>query len=112
MPIFFSGTAAIPPATGANYASWAVTGFIFQFWMRRYHFRWWMRYNYILSAGLDAGVAIGMLAVFFTLQMPRGGVQLRWWGNEVWIKTADAMGTPMNILKPGETFGPPAGSWS
>jgi hypothetical protein len=110
MPIFFA--IAIPPGGGINYASRAVTGFIFQFLMRRYHFRWWMRYNYILSAGLDTGVAIGLLAVFFTLQIPRGGINLRWWGNDVWRKTADAMGRPMYALKPGETFGPPAGSWS
>lgn len=24
----------------------------------------------------------------------------------VWTKTADALGTPLNVLNPGETFGP------
>jgi hypothetical protein len=112
VPVFFSGIGAIPPASGINYSSWAITGFIFQYWMRRFHFRWWMRYNYILSAGLDAGVAISMLFVFFTVQLPKGGIILSWWGNNVWQNTADALGTPMYVLQPGETFGPPAGSWS
>jgi hypothetical protein len=71
-----------------------------------------MRYNYILSAGLDAGVAIALIVIFFAVQTPRGGINLKWWGNEVWQNATDAMWTPMNVLKPGVTFGPPPGSWS
>lgn len=64
-PVIFSGTAAIPPATAVNYVPWAIIGFIFQFVIRRRHFSWWAKYNYVLSAALDAGVAIGALFVFF-----------------------------------------------
>jgi len=96
----------MPPATGINYASWAIVGFIFNYFIRRFHFRWWMRYNYILSAGLDAGIGISMLLIFFTVQYPNGGITLNWWGNNVWMNTADALGTPMNVLAAGETFGP------
>jgi len=112
IPVFFAGIVGIPPASGINYSSWALTGFIFNYCMRRFHFRWWMRYNYILSAGLDAGVAFGMLVIFFALQYPKGGINLSWWGNVAWQNTADALGTPMYVLQPNETFGPPAGSWS
>jgi OPT oligopeptide transporter protein len=108
MPVFFAGVGAIPPASGINYSSWAVIGFIFNFCVRRYHFRWWMRYNYILSAALDAGVALGILAVFFIFQVR--GVDLSWWGNNVWMNTADARGEPLLKLAPGETFGPT--TWS
>ncbi|KAL0950706.1 hypothetical protein HGRIS_007482 [Hohenbuehelia grisea] len=110
MPVFFAGVGAIPPASGINYASWALTGFIFNYWVRRFHFRWWMRFNYILSAGLDAGVALGMIVIFFCLAYPKGGINLDWWGNTVWMNTADAMGTPLYVLNPGETFGPE--TWS
>jgi hypothetical protein len=68
VPILFSGVEAIPPATGINYISWLVTGFIFNYWIRRFRFRWWTRYNYILSAALDGGVALSAIAIFFTQQ--------------------------------------------
>ena len=48
--------------------------------MRRYHFRWWMRFNYILSAGLDSGVAIAVLVIFVTMIYPKGEINLKWWG--------------------------------
>ena len=88
MPVFFAGVGAMPVASGINYSSWILTGFIFQWFMRRFHIRWWMRYNYILSAALDAGVAVGLIVVFFTVQYPRNGtiglntIQT-WWGNTV-----------------------------
>jgi hypothetical protein len=40
-----------------------------------------MRYNYILSAALDAGVALSMVLIFFVLQYPKGGFTINWWGN-------------------------------
>jgi hypothetical protein len=88
MPVFFAGVGAIPVASGINYSSWILTGFIFQWFLRRFHIHWWMRYNYILSAALDAGVAVGLIVIFFTVQYPRNGtiglntIQA-WWGNTV-----------------------------
>ncbi|KAF8559373.1 OPT oligopeptide transporter [Imleria badia] len=106
IPVLFAGLGSMPPATGINYASWLVAGFFFQWFMRRYHFRWWMRYNYILSAGLDAGVAISLLFIFFFLQLPKGGVSVKWWGNTAWQNTADFLGTPLRMMPSGQTFGP------
>jgi hypothetical protein len=31
------------------------TGFLSQFWVRRYRTNWFLKYNYILSAGMDGG---------------------------------------------------------
>lgn len=106
IPVLFSGISMIPPATGINYSSWLLVGFFFQWFMRRYHFRWWMRYNYILAAGLDSGVAISLVFIFFTLQLPKGGITLNWWGNTAWQNTADALGTPLRVLPSGKIFGP------
>jgi len=79
--------------------------------MRRYHFRWWLRYNYPLAAGLDAGVIIGMFVIFFSLQMrSNGGINVNWWGNSVWKNTADAQLVPLKTLALGEIFGP--STWS
>ncbi|PPR03986.1 hypothetical protein CVT24_008305 [Panaeolus cyanescens] len=85
-PVIFSGTGYIPPATALNYVTWGIVGFIFQYIIRRRHFSWWTKYNYVLSAALDAGVAVGAVIIFFCLQFPLNGdigrntVQA-WWGN-------------------------------
>lgn len=104
IPVCFAGLAQLPPATGINYSSWAMVGCLFQWFIRRYHFRWWLRFNYILSAGLDIGVSLGMVLVFFILQYPKGGFTLNWWGNTVWQTTADAQGLPRLVAN--GTFGP------
>lgn len=108
MPVFFHGVGSIPPATGVNFASWFAVGAVFQWFMRRFHFRWWMRFNYILSAGLDAGVALGIVVIFFCVIYPTGGTYPNWWGNSVFLNTLDAMGAPGFVLQEGETMGPKA----
>ncbi|KAJ7691304.1 OPT oligopeptide transporter protein-domain-containing protein [Mycena rosella] len=113
-PVIFNGTGLIPPATALNYVPWAGVGFIFQYVIRRRHFSWWTKYNYVLSAALDSGVAVSIIVIFFALQFPKNGtIGLTnigvWWGNTVIIEGADygpnGAGTPVQALKPGETFG-------
>ncbi|KAF9038022.1 OPT oligopeptide transporter [Panaeolus papilionaceus] len=110
-PVIFSGTGAIPPASAVNYVPWGIVGFIFQYVIRRRHFSWWTKYNYVLSAALDAGLAVSVVLIFFCLQYPKNGsiglntIQT-WWGNTVYTNTADYKGTPMWKLAKGETFGP------
>jgi OPT family small oligopeptide transporter len=85
-PVIYNGTGYIPPASAVNYVPWAIVGFIFQYVIRRRHFSWWAKYNYVLSAALDAGVAIAVILIFFCLQYPKNGeigintIQV-WWGN-------------------------------
>lgn len=111
MPVFFSGVGAIPPASGINYSSWLIVGFIFQYFMRKFHFRWWMRYNYILSAGLDAAVAAALIVIFFAVAYPTQNFQISWWGNDFWMTTADANGLPFLSLPDDQpTFG--LANWS
>ncbi|KAF7327111.1 OPT oligopeptide transporter [Mycena kentingensis (nom. inval.)] len=97
-PVIFSGTGLIPPANSNNYVTWAIVGFIFQ-------------YNYVLSAALDAGLAVSAVLIFFCLQYPRNGTIgqntiATWWGNTVYANTADGAKTPMITLAEGDTFGP------
>ncbi|KAF8350168.1 OPT oligopeptide transporter protein-domain-containing protein [Amanita rubescens] len=110
IPVMFAGLGAIPPASGMNYASWILVGFIFNYCIRRYRFRWWMRYNYILSAALDSGVAISSIVIFFCLLYPKGGIQLNWWGNNFWTTTADAIGSSFYVIDPNNPVGPK--TWS
>ncbi|KAG6373226.1 OPT oligopeptide transporter [Boletus reticuloceps] len=65
-PVIFNGTNLIPPATALNFIPWALVGFAFQFFIRRRYFAWWAKYNYVLSAALDAGLALSVITIFFT----------------------------------------------
>ncbi|KAH7922257.1 OPT oligopeptide transporter [Leucogyrophana mollusca] len=110
-PVIFTGTGLIPPATAVNYVSWAIVGFIFQYIIRRRHFSWWTKYNYVLSAALDSGVAISIILIFFCLQYPRNGTigadnVAKWWGNQVFLNTADGKGVPYLPIPESGTFGP------
>jgi hypothetical protein len=114
-PVIFSGTGLIPPASAVNFVPWTIVGFIFQYVIRRRHFAWWAKYNYVLSAALDSGLAISVIVIFFALQYPLNGTIganniMLWWGNTVYTKTADYLGTPIKSLGPDQAFFGPS-SW-
>ncbi|POY72749.1 hypothetical protein BMF94_4156 [Rhodotorula taiwanensis] len=110
VPAALIGSIYIPPLTGINYSSAFVVGFIFQYFLRRRRPEWWSKYNYLLSGGLDAGTSICGVVIFLTLLLPKNGqLTLDWWGNTVYMKTADWLGTPFKTPPP-EGFGPT--TWS
>ncbi|KAK4401796.1 Oligopeptide transporter 4 [Sesamum angolense] len=78
LPVLLGATGAMPPATPLNYNAWIIIGTIFNFFVFRYQKSWWQRYNYILSAALDAGVAFMAVALYFSLGMENKGID--WWG--------------------------------
>ncbi|EGO19602.1 hypothetical protein SERLADRAFT_453552 [Serpula lacrymans var. lacrymans S7.9] len=115
-PLIFDGTYLIPPATALNYVPWALVGFIFQHVIRRRNFSWWTKYNYVLSAALDAGLAVSIIVIYFVLQYPGDGYigannVLTWWGNTVFRTNYDGQGIPVRQLAKGQTFGPSADTW-
>lgn len=81
IPVISYGFAGMPPATPTNIASWLVTGTIFNYFVFRYRKRWWQKYNYVLSAALDAGTAFMGVLLFFAVQ--NSGKDLKWWGTDV-----------------------------
>ncbi|KAF8267594.1 OPT oligopeptide transporter [Lactarius quietus] len=101
-PVIFSSMGFMPPATPINYVPSILVCFIFNYVIRRRYFGWWTKYNCY---------AIGVAFIFFTLQYPdNGNIGLNsiqnWWGNTVFLNTADAKGTPFKTLSDGQTFGP------
>ncbi|KAF9235742.1 OPT oligopeptide transporter protein-domain-containing protein [Melanogaster broomeanus] len=108
-PVIFNGTYLIPPATALNFVPWALVGFVFQYIVRRRNFAWWAKYNYVLSAALDSGLALSVVTIFFTLQYAGNGLIGQhsiqsWWGNRVFHDNFDGQGIPVRQLAPGETF--------
>lgn len=112
-PVVLLGVSYIPPSVGINYSSWFAVGFVFQFIVRKRNFAWWSKYNYVTGAALDcglyfyvfslarrrlvtdgptswlcAGTVLSLLAIFFVLQLPRGGFNVNWWGNSVFTNSA------------------------
>ncbi|KAI4303564.1 hypothetical protein MLD38_039175 [Melastoma candidum] len=81
IPVISYGFAGMPPATPTNIASWLIAGTIFNYFVYKYHRRWWQKYNYVLSAALDAGTAFMGVLLFFTLQNQNHN--LKWWGTEI-----------------------------
>ncbi|KAG9440098.1 hypothetical protein H6P81_020263 [Aristolochia fimbriata] len=81
LPVLLGATAMMPPASSINYTSWIFVGTVFNFFVFRYRKKWWQRYNYVLSAALDAGVAFMGVAIHLAFTMP--GIELDWWGSIV-----------------------------
>lgn len=105
-PVIFGGAGSIPPATPLNYLSWGIVGFLFQHLIRKRHFAWWSRLNFLTSSGLDLGLALSTLVIFFAFTLNSINPP-SWWGNDVITTTMDYRGTAIQkVLPPGQTFGP------
>ncbi|KAG9041040.1 hypothetical protein FS837_012800 [Tulasnella sp. UAMH 9824] len=103
--LFILNSTGIPPATGISYSSWFVVAFLFHSLIRTRYYRWWFRYSYITGAALQTGTMIGAILVFLLLQLPKSStLELEWWGNTVWKKTADALGTSYYPTDPSVGF--------
>lgn len=105
-PLIFGGSGSIPPATPLNYLSWGIVGFLFQHWIRKRWFGWWSRLNFLTSSGLDLGLALSTLVIFFAFTLNNINPP-SWWGNNVVLATMDAQDTAIQVVLPqGQTFGP------
>jgi len=105
-PLIFGGTGAIPPATPLNYLTWATVGFIFNKFIKDRHRGWWSQYNYITSAGLDIGLAVSTIIIFFCLTLTNTSPP-NWWGNNVVSSTLDFQESAVQrVLPEGQIFGP------
>ncbi|KAL3736580.1 hypothetical protein ACJRO7_025510 [Eucalyptus globulus] len=79
MPVLLGATQMMPPAKPVHYLSWGAVGIFFNFYIYKRYRGWWARYNYVLSAALDAGVAFLGVLLYFALQSNDiNGPE--WWG--------------------------------
>ena len=78
-PVMFAAGANIPIATALNYWSWFIVGIVFSCVVFNKYKGWWVKYNYVLSAGLDSGTAF--MAVLTTLALNLEDIYgISWWG--------------------------------
>ncbi|ORY88573.1 OPT oligopeptide transporter [Leucosporidium creatinivorum] len=104
VPVALTGAIFMPPATGINFSSWFLFGFVFQFLLRRRYYSVWAKFNFVLSAGLDAGTVCSAVFIFFTLMLPKGGTICEW-GNNVFAETLDYNGVAYKPLPEEGFFG-------
>ncbi|GAA5988412.1 hypothetical protein JCM10908_003554 [Rhodotorula pacifica] len=106
LPIALTGIGFVPPASGINFSSALIVGFIFQYLVRRKNFDWWSKYNFVLSAAMDSGTIVCGILIFLSVQLPRDGtIAVNWWGNEVFTNTLDWAGASFKTA-PEQGFGP------
>lgn len=103
-PVFFTGAGNIPPSTLYNYSLYFATCFAFNFYWKRFYKAAHARYNNVIAAGFDAGVAFAAVIIFLCVKYPGGN--LNWWGNTVYKNTKDFKSTPYLTLAKDQKFGP------
>ncbi|CBI39769.3 unnamed protein product, partial [Vitis vinifera] len=81
MPIIIGATGNMPPARAVNYVMWGAVGLFFNLYVYRRYKQWWAKHTYVLSAALDAGVALMGILIFFALQS-KDIFGVDWWGLE------------------------------
>ncbi|KAK0106355.1 hypothetical protein ONS96_003990 [Cadophora gregata f. sp. sojae] len=108
-PVMLGAMAWLPPATPLSFSTWVFFGLLFNYSIRSRYPGWWHTYNYITAAGLDSGLVIATIIIFFAITLP--GVDIpQWWGNVDIYNTVDASYTAVRKTVPeGGTFGP--ASW-
>lgn len=98
-----------PPYNLTYMTPGAIANVFSQFYMRRYKFRLWQKYNYVLSAGFSSGLVISSIIIFFSVQYKEK--DLSWWGNNVINAGIDAAGPAKRNVSatPRGFFGPDFG---
>jgi OPT family small oligopeptide transporter len=121
-PVMLGAMAWLPPASPLSFSSWAIFGLVFNFWIMRRWPGWWDRYNYLTAAGLDSGLIISTVVIFFAITFKDYPLP-NWWGNVKPYETMvcvfqspsgrgadllqDYLNTAMRkTVAEGETFGP------
>ncbi|KAH8551798.1 OPT family small oligopeptide transporter [Umbelopsis sp. PMI_123] len=80
IPVVCLGLGPYPPAPTALMSTWVALGFTFNFYIKKYFNGWWQKYNYVISAAMDSGVAVCAIVLFFALQ--NNNIEFpAWWGN-------------------------------
>lgn len=108
--LIFNGALFWAPTNLSYFTTGLYVSFGFNYYLRRYKTAWWERYNYVLSAALDGGVAFAGLIIFFALQYHP--INLDWWGTDGAFDTLDGgIGRVALLPLPKKgTFGPT--TWS
>jgi hypothetical protein len=68
-PILYLTNFSPPRAVPMNYLMWVLVGYIFSKFIKDRFRGWWLQYNFLTSAALDAGLALCTILIFLTLNL-------------------------------------------
>ncbi|KAI8320119.1 OPT superfamily oligopeptide transporter [Martensiomyces pterosporus] len=77
IPVIMSISGNMPPMPTHTLVNWFIAGFFLVFLWHRYFRANWQRYAFATSAGLDSGLAISGIIIFFAFQ---NVTPPSWWG--------------------------------
>lgn len=104
VPLMLSSAYFWPTVSFMHVATFAALVFAANYYARRRHTRWWIKYNYVLGAGLGVGCVLAQILCYLVFDVRE--ITLSWWGNDVWKNTADYNGTAVSRTAPPGGFGP------
>lgn len=105
--LIIGGFLIYAPYNLSYYTPGLIVSYFFMHVIRKKYLGWWSKYNYILSGGLNAGIAFSSVIIFFAVQYHDKLID--WWGNNVPYAGLDAEGLPrLNVTEsaPDGYFGP------
>lgn len=79
--LIIGGMRIFAPYNLSYYLPGLYFSFGFMYCLKRRYKAWWEKYNYVLTSGLGAGVALSSIVMFFAVQYH--SKSLVWWGNTV-----------------------------
>ncbi|KAI1077261.1 OPT family small oligopeptide transporter [Whalleya microplaca] len=105
-PVMLGAMGWLPPATPLSFWAWGIVGLVFNYGIRKKFAGWWRTYNYVTAAGLDAGLILSTIVIFFAITLPNVTIP-QWWGNVDVFNNVDSSYTGwLKTVAEGETFGP------
>lgn len=108
--LIIGGFLIYAPYNLSYYTPGLIASYFFMYLIRKRYFNWWSKYNYVLSGGLQAGVAFSAVIIFFAVQYHEKDIN--WWGNSVMYNGLDGAGPARldaSTSAPDGYFGPRVG---
>ena len=110
--IIIGGFLGYAPYNLTYYLPGLYVSYVFMSYIRRKYEAWWQKYNYILSTGLNAGIAFSSIIIFFAVMYHEKDIN--WWGNTVSYSGIDLSMTgwlDASVDAPDGYFGPRVGDF-
>ena len=110
--IVIGGFLGYAPYNLTYYLPGLYVSYAFMSYIKRKYEAWWQKYNYILSTGLNAGIAFSSIIIFFAVMYHEKDIN--WWGNSVPFEGVDYSMTGWlnaTVDAPDGYFGPRIGDF-
>ena len=100
-PIIFFSVGLFPVTHSVNFTMWFLVAFVFQYYIRKYYFSWWSKFNFVTANALDFGTVVSALIIFAIQLSSHSDPVLNWSGNTIIKTTSDAYQLPIREVPSG-----------